>query len=120
MHVGSLWGHASKCQSFSEIIGHKVTRYNFHSKQRTKLGASARIGKRSFFDLVTSGFDLGNLRFTFETPRPNRSMNQPKLGKKSFFDLVTSGFDLGDLRFTCDAAKPHKSTNQPKLRKDNF
>ena len=31
--------------------------------------------ERSFFDLVTSHFDLGDLRFTFETPRPHRSTN---------------------------------------------
>ena len=50
---------------------------------------SAKIGKRSIMDLVTSGFELGDLIFAFETPGPHKSMDQPKFGKGHLFTLVT-------------------------------
>ena len=52
---------------------------------------------------MTSGFDLGDLRFAFETPGPHKSTDQPKFGKGHFLTLVTSDFDLGDLRYAFEA-----------------
>ena len=65
--------------------------------QQHESAKTCKSGKRYFFLPC-------ELRFTYRTPEPHRSMGQPNWDERSFCDLVTSGFDLDDLRFAFETA----------------
>ena len=69
--------------------------------------------------LLTSDFDLGDLRFTFEASRPHRSMNQPKLRKGHFWPCNLRFWPWWPQIHFWDPGR-HSSTNQRKSGKVVF